>query len=321
MSNNDSNNDSNIGSTGDRTVLGVTHSIVPAAIPQGACDCHVHIFGPYDKYPLAANRVFMPSPASVDDLLALHEALGIDRTVIIQASPQGTDNRCTIDALNQLNAAGHAARGVAVPAPDASAAELHELHTAGVRGARINLQSYGQCDPEAGRQALARTVAQVADLGWHIQIYTNLAVIAAMADALAHCPIPMVIDHYALASAVAGTGQAGFENLLEIVAAGNVYVKLSAPYRLTTWKDGRPPEAARDIARALIDTRLDRMLWGTDWPHTGPWPGKPRSVDACEPLHPIDDGRQLAAFRSWVSATEAQAILVDNPARLYDFNS
>jgi predicted TIM-barrel fold metal-dependent hydrolase len=208
-----------------------------------------------------------------------------------------------------------------VLAPGANALELHELHTAGVRGARINLQSYGQSDPEAGRQALARTAAQVADLGWHIQIYTNLTVITAMADALAQCPIPVVIDHFALASAVGGTEQAGFEKLREIVAAGNVYVKLSAPYRLTMWEDGRPPEAARDIARALIDTRLDRMLWGTDWPHTGPWPGRPRSIDKCEPFHPIDDGRQLAAFRSWVNEPEAQAILVDNPGRLYGFNS
>lgn len=316
-----SSNSSNAGSTGSRTVLDVTHSPVRAAIPHGTCDCHVHIFGPFDRYPLAANRVFMPSPASVSDLLALHKALGIDRTVVIQASPQGTDNRRTIDALDSLNAAGHAARGVAVLAPDVGAPELRELHAAGVRGARVNLQSYGQHDPKAARQAFAHTARLVADLGWHVQLYTNLLVIAAMADMLAQCPTPVVIDHFALASAVAGTGQAGFKKLLEIVAAGNVYVKLSAPYRLTMWEDGRPPEAARDIARALIDTRLDRMLWGTDWPHTGPWPGKPRSLNESEPFHPIDDGQQLSAFRSWVDETEAQAILVDNSARLYGFNS
>ena len=99
-----------------------------------------------------------------------------------------------------------------------------------------------------------------------------MPVVIALAPALRNCPVPVVIDHFALASAVTGTGQPGFDALLEMVAAGNVYVKLSAPYRLTVWQDARPPIAAREIARALIDARLDRMLWGTDWPHSGPGP-------------------------------------------------
>ncbi|WP_233234525.1 amidohydrolase [Bordetella sp. LUAb4] len=302
-----------------RTILNVQHSDPGASIPRGACDCHVHIFGPFDRYPLAADRVFMPGVASTDDLLALHAALGVDRVVIVQASPQGTDNRCMTDALRTLNDAGHAARGVAVLAPDISVDDLHALHAAGVRGARVNLQSYGQQDPAVARDSLMRTAAQVADLGWHVQIYSNLSVISAMARTLADCPVPVVIDHFALASAVMGPRQPGLKALLQAIADGNIYVKLSAPYRLTTWEDGRPPSAAGDIARAFIDTRLDRMLWGTDWPHTGAWPGQPRLVDRSEPLHPIDDGLQLAAFRGWVNDQEKQAILVDNPARLYQF--
>ena len=302
-----------------RTVLGVHHSPVAGTIPPGTCDCHVHIFGPFDRYPLAENRVFMPGLASTDDLLVLHAALGVDRAVVVQASPQGTDNRCMTDALATLNAAGHASRGVAVLAPDVSRNELRALHEAGVRGARVNLQSFGQHDPAVARAALARTAEQVADLGWHVQIYTTLPVVSALAPALRDCAVPVVIDHFALASAVAGTGQDGFDALLETVAAGNVYVKLSAPYRLTVWQDGRPPIEARAIARALIDARLDRMLWGTDWPHSGAWPGVPRSRDRSEPLHPIDDGEQLSAFCAWVSDAEKQAILVDNAARLYDF--
>ena len=302
-----------------RTVLGVRHSPVAGTIPRGTCDCHVHIFGPFDRYPLAENRVFMPGLASTDDLLALHAALGVDRAVVVQASPQGTDNRCMTDALDTLNAAGHASRGVAVLAPDISREDLHALHAAGVRGARVNLQSFGQQDPAVARAELRRTAEQVAELGWHVQIYTTLPVVSALASALRDCPVPVVIDHFSLASAVAGTGQSGFDVLLETVAAGNVYVKLSAPYRLTVWQDGRPPIEAREIARALIDARQDRMLWGTDWPHSGAWPGVPRTRDQSEPLHPIDDGEQLSAFCAWVSETEKQAILVDNAARLYDF--
>lgn len=103
------------------------------------------------------------------------------------------------------------------------------------------------------------------------------------------------------------------------MGAGNVSVKLSAPYRLTFWQDGRPPSEARDIARVLIDTRLDRMLRGTDSPHSKARLGAARTCDRSEPLHPIDDGEQLSRFCACVSEAEKQAILVDNAARLYDF--
>src|SRR6218665_1808115 len=82
-----------------RTVLGVHHTAPAFEVPQGACDCHVHIFGSNEEYPFAAARPYMPSPASVDDLLALHHRLGVQRTVVVQASPQGFDNRCLVEAL------------------------------------------------------------------------------------------------------------------------------------------------------------------------------------------------------------------------------
>jgi predicted TIM-barrel fold metal-dependent hydrolase len=64
-------------------VLGVRHTLPQFKVPPGTCDCHVHIFGPHDKYPLAEDRVYMPSIASVSDLVALHTALGVDRVVIV----------------------------------------------------------------------------------------------------------------------------------------------------------------------------------------------------------------------------------------------
>src|SRR3954462_13422619 len=90
-------------------VLGVTHTSPAFDVPPGACDCHVHIFGPYERYPLVEDRVYMPSLASVEDLVGLQRALRLDRVVIVQASPQGTNKDCLMDSLQQLNRMGRAA--------------------------------------------------------------------------------------------------------------------------------------------------------------------------------------------------------------------
>ena len=97
-------------------------------VPAGACDCHAHVFGPYDRFPLAADRPYTPGEARLDDLRAMHEALGVERVVIVAASPYGTDNAAIVDALRRLDGAG---RGVVALDPDALAdADLAGMHAA-----------------------------------------------------------------------------------------------------------------------------------------------------------------------------------------------
>jgi predicted TIM-barrel fold metal-dependent hydrolase len=139
-------------------------------------------------------------------------------------------------------------------------------------------------------------------MGWHVQIYTRLPVIEALADDIAALGVPVVVDHFGLASAADGIQQRGFATLVALVRSGHVYVKLSAPYRIVTQPRGEDGTA---IARNLIEANLDRMLWGTDWPHTHP--------------PSVDDGHQMNIFVAWTSAAERQRILVDNPGALYEF--
>ena len=87
----------------------------------GATDCHVHIIGPADKYPMVPNRPYTPPTASVAQLKAMHARLGIARTVLVQPSFYGTDNSCMLDALREL---GNSARGVAVVAPNVPGPDL-----------------------------------------------------------------------------------------------------------------------------------------------------------------------------------------------------
>jgi predicted TIM-barrel fold metal-dependent hydrolase len=297
-------------------VSGAGHSRPSFEVPSKACDCHVHIFGPKERYPLADNRTFAPGIASVDDVLAMHKAIGIQRMVIVQASPQGSDNSCVVDALNQLRDEGHEARAVAVVEPHTDRSVLETLREAGVRGLRVNLQSYGQTDPHVATERLAAAAELAKTMDWHIQTYTTLSVIASLRDAISALPVPLVVDHFGLADPVGGLNQPGFSDLVEFVQQAKVYVKLSAPYRLIDQLDGSD---LRPVARALIDANVSQMLWGTDWPHTGPWPGRPRNRDSAEPFHPIDDSAQFDIFASWTTPLERQRILVDNPAHLYGF--
>jgi predicted TIM-barrel fold metal-dependent hydrolase len=285
-------------------------------MPARACDCHVHVFGPFDRFPLWAGRAYTPGAASIDDLIALHQGLGIGRVVVVQASPQGSDNRCTVDALQRMNAMGHGARGVAVIDEHTSDSDLHAMHAAGVRGVRVNLESAGLHDPQVARRLMQAAAERVAPLGWHVQTYTTLDVIASMHDSLMALPTPVVIDHFGRATAALGVAQEGFAALVSLVESGQAWVKLSAAHRISDLPDC---DDARAIAQALISANPSRMLWGTDWPHPGAWPGVPRQREAREPFHPINNARALQRLSEWTTADQWARILVDNPARLYGF--
>jgi predicted TIM-barrel fold metal-dependent hydrolase len=292
-------------------VLGVTHTAPSFTVPRGACDCHVHIFGPDEKFPLAADRLYTPGPASIADLKALHQAIGIERVVIVHPSPYGCDNSCTVDALRQL---GNRARAVAVIDEATTDAALAEMHDAGVRGVRVNLESFGESDPAVGGRALQWAADRVAALGWHVQTYTNIKVLAPLHDLVLQLPTTVVVDHFGRAQAAGGVAQPGFAELLSLLRSGKVYVKVSAAYRIS--QQAGYPDAA-PIARAMIEANPDRVIWGTDWPHPGAAKRDPKVI---ERFRPEDDGAALNRLASWTrDAGELKKLLADNPQRLYDF--
>jgi predicted TIM-barrel fold metal-dependent hydrolase len=289
---------------------------VTGSRPPGACDCHAHVFGPYERFPLAPDRPYTPPEASLDDLRAMHRSLAIERVVLVAASPYGTDNAALLDALRRLGGAG---RGVVAIDPDVPDAVLEAMRVAGVGGTRVNLASVGTSDPQAAGAALRATTARVAPLGWHVDLHAGLDVIAALHETIATSPAPTVVDHFGLADPAAGTGQPGFGALRDLAAAGTAYVKLSAPERITGDPDG---DGVAALARALLDAAPDRMLWASDWPHTGGGPhgGGARDPSAVEPFRTVDDARALARLGEWTrDADELRRVLVDNPARLYGF--
>ncbi len=293
------------------------HTPPRATVPAGAIDCHMHVFGTLDRYPPAAQRSYTPLPASLDDYLAMAATVGLARNVFVQASAYGTDNRCMLDAMRVR---GPLCRGVAVIDDAVTDAVLAEMHALGVRGVRVNAATFGMTDPAAVAGQLNRTIARVAPLGWHVQIFAQLSMLQTLHETLAQAPVPIVIDHMGLPRTDLGVDQPGFAAVLDLLTRGHCWVKVSGTYRVSTsatdFSDATP------IAAALIRANPARIVWGTDWPHTGAHKNQRGAEPPTIAYRRLDDGVLLDLLADATDATDAatlQRVLVDNPSALYDF--
>ena len=284
-------------------------------IPPGACDCHTHIHGDVEKFPFFAGRVYTPEPASPEEMSALHKALHMERVVVVTPSVYGTDNS---SSQYGMMARGATARGVAVIDDKTPESDLDAMHKAGFRGIRLNLATGGTNDPTIGRTRLQAGIERVKARGWHVQMFTNLAIISAIKDIVAASPVPLVFDHFGGAQAALGVEQPGFADLVELVKSGKAYVKISGAYRASKLA----PDYADciSLAQALIAANADRIVWGTDWPHPDSVTPPGKQPTEVTPLFQIDDGRLLNQLPVWApDAAVRKKILVDNPAKLYGF--
>ncbi|MGH8688934.1 MAG: amidohydrolase family protein [Burkholderiales bacterium] len=264
--------------------------------PALACDCHIHVFGPFACYPLDAARKYTPPEALLEDYRRVAGKLGTGRVVFVQPSVYGIDNACQRDALVAM---GERARGVAVIDPSISEDALGELDSAGFVGARINLMRAGDLE---SMEAIA---ARVKPLGWHVQLHAPGAMLPELADRLLKLRVDFVIDHFGRVDGALGVDHPAFQALLRLVDSGRCWVKLSGAYYLD---HGRPPYAkAAPFARALLQRQPERMVWATNWPHPEVAPV------------PEDQGL-LDAVLDWAPDEKIRnRVLVDNPARLYRF--
>ena len=270
-------------------------------LPAGACDSHMHIFDP--RFPASPHWKRQPPRAEVAAYRLLQQRLGTSRTVVVNPSTYGTDNACTLDALAQL---GEQARGVAVVAEDVADDELDRLAAQRVCGLRVNFvtpQSWGATTP----RMLTTLARKVARLGWHIQVFVHPEQLVELEPVLAALPVPLVIDHMARIDPAEGADAAAFAAARRLLDGGNTWMKLSGVYMRS--RDGAP--AYRDafaLGRALVEAAPERLVWGSDWPHTTETPGT------------VDDTALANVLAAWCGDEAVRRrILVDNPAKLYGF--
>lgn len=265
------------------------------ALPAGTCDAHFHVFGAQARYPMDPRRSYTPHEASLDDYRQVMRAVGIGRGVIVQPSVYGNDNSATLDALR---AGGADFRAIVVPTADVADDELARMDELGVRGVRLNLLS-----PHMLAAADALTILErMAGRGWHLQVFLDVDQdFAALRLLCEKTRLPVVVDHMGRLRPATRT-----HPLLDLLRAGAVWVKLSAPYRISA--EPSPHGDLAGLVRALADANPERVIWGSDWPHTELHRGTPTAASLAELVH------------TWF-ADEAlrRQICVTNPARLYGF--
>ena len=228
------------------------------ALPPKAADCHCHVFGPRDKYPWAANRLYTPPPVSLDDYLAMLRVTGFERGVMVQTGLYGNDNRFIVDAIK---AHPGRLRGIALIGEDVNDKELRHLAESGVRGFRVNRTAKTGLAFDVARRLAERTK----ELGWHVQFLLDVEDHPDLDTLLGSFATEVVIDHMGRPDPRRGVGAPGFQALIRLLKSGRGWAKLSAPYRTSLLP---PPYAdMTPFAHALVEAAPDRLVWGSDWPH------------------------------------------------------
>lgn len=271
------------------------------AMPDGACDCHNHIYDP--RFAFIPNAVLRPPFATVTDYRALQKRIGTSRSVVVQPSSYGTDNRCTLDAIAQQ---GDNARGVCVVNASVTDAELKRLHDAGIRGVRIQF-GLGNPVPAEEVMPLARRIGA---LGWHIQCNMPPEQLVEMESLLLSLPVPVIIDHLGRGTDV---NQPHVKTVRKLLAKGHGWVKVSGAY---LYGGGTAPHyaGATAVAKAYIADAPERCVWGSDWPH-------PDATKATNPVAMPDDVTLIALMQEWTPDEKLRhRILVENPEKFYGFD-
>ena len=270
-----------------------------------AVDAHMHIFEP-ERFPYPNPTATPPPKATVADYRLLQRRLNTTRTVVVTPSNYATDNRCTLDAIAQLDQ--RYARGVAVIDNSFSDTQLSELHEGGIRGIRFNLTRPGG----AGAELIRPLAERVADLGWNVQIHMTAEGILENLQRITDLPTELVIDHMGRIPGSTGTAHPAYAAILGLIAGGHTWVKVSGVYHESVV--GPPSYSDRSaIGAAFVHAAPERMVWGSDWPH-------PTASRGEVPMP--NDADMLDLLAGWAHSRKAlKRILVDNPNHLYGFDS
>jgi 2-pyrone-4,6-dicarboxylate lactonase len=269
-------------------------------VPPGACDAHIHLFGPSDKYPFADISPYTSRDTLPEDLFALQDVLGLSTAVIVSPGGYSRDTSMLADVLTRHP---KRFRGIALMPDDASPAEFARLGKLGVRGLRMMSTRRGPHVPHLDPANAARAHEH----GWHVQFYPEGTDIVEYADKLLALPNDIVLDHFASIPAAGGVDQPAVKAVLRMLDTGRVWLKLSGPMRCTPGDFPYSPVTA--LAQIFVKHAPQRLVWGSDWPH----------VNLNNRAMP-NDGDLLDMLADWVpDETLRNRILVQNANTLYGF--
>ena len=271
--------------------------------PPGTCDTHFHVFGPPHQFPYSEARRYTPPAAPIEHFFGMAEIVGIERGIMVQPTVHRWDNAFT---LYMMERGEGRLRGMVHANPDFTEANHRELHAGGVRGVRFNCvtRNGGRFDQDRFERVLSR----VEGLGWVIDLHMDPDFLAPHADLVRRVPLPVVIDHFANVHSMSGKDEAAYRILYDLLGENHVWLKISGADRLMS--RGARYQDIVELARALIAHAPDRIIWGTDWPHSNIF--KPGQIP--------NDGDLMDMMLDFApNEITRRKILVDNPARLFGF--
>ena len=291
--------------------MGTAPLSIPAADPRprapnwpvrsGGWDAHAHVFGPHACYPLPDARAYTPPEQTVQDYVAMLDALGLTHGVLVQPSVYGADHRCMLDAIARYP---NSLRGVVdLDLLATDTAEIGRMSKIGVVGLRVRWPYPG------GADRLRQVAKLLRKIGWHLDLLPgNFAAMADVAPLLADLDLPIMVEAMGHPDPGEPASSPGFQALLELVRARTVSVKLSHPYHIDP--SGLPYAAAGALARELCAAGPTQMVWGSDWPH----PMRENRMP--------NDGDLLDLLPGWAGGIDAaNAVLTDNARRFYEGSS
>lgn len=269
--------------------------------PPGSWDTHFHVYGPPHLFPYSEKRRYTPPAAPVEHWMKIAAAIGIDRGVMVQPSVHGTDTAVT---LNAVATSDGRLRGIIRADSSLRDGDVRRLHSGGVRGVRFPFAKRvrGTFDVEEFR----RNVARVEPMGWIVEFQIDGDMLEEHVDLIANVPLPTILDRFAGVPPEGGVDQPAFRTLLDLVSRPNIWIKMHGADR--HMRDGARYEHLVAMNRALIARAADRIIWGTDWPHS----------EIFEPNQTPDDAALLDMLLDFAPDPGVrEKILRDNPQRLF----
>ncbi|RDW58923.1 amidohydrolase family protein [Aspergillus mulundensis] len=233
-----------------------------ALFPHGAWDVHHHIFDPA-RFPYSPTRHLTPPPATIAEYAEFKKKLGITHSVLTHGLSYGADISSLTSFVCDLDKSKTKAIGVIDP-ETITPTQLHQMQKAGIVGIRVNLYQYSAMhDVDLQKEALRAHVTAIRDCqGWsmafthvHPEFWAELKPF--ILSEIVPTGIRLVTDHFALLKGVsmlseptsasgenAGEvdvlAQPGVAEILDLMRAGHLYVKISAPYRAAYAADEGP---------------------------------------------------------------------------------
>ncbi len=235
--------------------------MIPFVADYRIIDPHVHVWKHDPEYPFAAGAQVPSRDATPETLLALMEANGVSRTVIIQVIHYRYDNSYLATVLKRYPKTFQGVCRVN-PLDPAALDHLSKLTEQGFRGVRLSPAGDASGDwfrgplmPPLWRRCydlkvpmtVLAPITRMPDVGALLEKLPDLTVVI---DHMADCPVDQPDE---------------LEKLISLKRYPNLFIKISHTWSIS--KQAYPWRDAQEHVKRLYQAfGPQRLMWATDWP-------------------------------------------------------